>query len=355
MTTITRKLAGNVVTIFNGGSFVAQNVVARLGKAGAQMVLGYRGAGYREEKSKMAAGVGQMYLAKYHLKDEDSLYEAMKHSNIVINCIGKENETKNFSFNDVHVEGPRRMARIAREIGVEKFIHLSAMNVSPNPTPICLKNGSQFLRSKYYGELAVREEFPEAIIFRPADVLGDRDNFINHFGSMQRCRYTRKLAIWDYYYQVKKRPIWIKDLVSGIEQAILQNTANGKTFQAVGPYEYDFYDLIEYIRSCAGQGKKLDEGEITNLRWDPWMRMVIFMVERLQKYPFLTWERVERDSHSDILDRKLPTLTDLGVELTPIEMNLMTLAYYRPRMHRHEVPYEKAQVIDWPKRLNVAV
>lgn len=54
---------------------------------------------------------------------------------------------RNFSYYDVNVDGPRRLARISKECGVEKFIHFSALNASPNPQKIFLKP-SQFLISK---------------------------------------------------------------------------------------------------------------------------------------------------------------------------------------------------------------
>lgn len=358
LTMITKILkssfTGLTATVFNGSSFVAGSLIARLGKSGTQVVIGYRGSRYQEEKLRIAGDLGQIYFAPYHLKDEDSLYKAMEHSNVVINCIGKESETRNFSFNDVHVEGPRRMARLARQLGVKKFIHLSSINACPNPTPVCLKNGSEFLRSKYYGEIAVREEFPDAIIFRPADILGDGDNFLNHFTSMQRCRYSAKLAIWDYYDGVEKQPVLVKDLVSGIEKAIIDDSANGKIIQAVGPYRYNFYDLIEFMRACAGKGQKFDECRISNLRYDLIIRIAIAWCERVSKYPFLTWERVERDSHSDVIDPKLLTLESLGVELTPLETVITVNSYYRPREHRVEIPYESALQIDLPRRLNLA-
>lgn len=55
---------------------------------------------------------------------------------------------RNFNFTDVHVEGAQRIARIARESGVEKLVHFSSLNASPTPQHIYSKAGSKFLRSK---------------------------------------------------------------------------------------------------------------------------------------------------------------------------------------------------------------
>lgn len=41
-----------------------------------------------------------------------------------------------------------------------------------------IKGGSRFLKSKWAGEQAVREEFPDAIIVRPADTFGNGDRYI---------------------------------------------------------------------------------------------------------------------------------------------------------------------------------
>lgn len=343
---------GISTTVFGGGSFVGMSLIARLAKSGSQVVIGYRGSGYFESKLSIAGDLGQIYFAKIHLKDDKSLYEAMRYSNVVVNCIGRDQPTRNFSLADIHIDGPRRMARIAREVGVKKFIHLSAMNASPNPTPVCLKKGSEFLRTKYLGELAVLEEFPDATIMRPADVLGERDDFLNHFTTLQRMRYTYNLPIWDYYMNVVKQPIYVKDLVSGIEKAIFDDSACGKTYQAVGPHRYDFYELIDFMRSNAGMSQNLDGFRITNLRWDI-LRFIVTFAVMTQKYPFLTWERVERDSTSDILDPKLPTLRDLGVELTPIELIIKELAYHRPRYQRVDIPFELQADIKKPTRLDL--
>ena len=39
---------------------------------------------------------------------------------------------------------------------------------------------------QYHGELAVREEFPEATILKPSDIFGSEDRFIHYYAS--RCK-----------------------------------------------------------------------------------------------------------------------------------------------------------------------
>ncbi len=48
-------------------------------------------------------------------------------SNVVINLIGADRQTRNFSFDDTHVKITHRLAKIARESGVERFVQMSAL------------------------------------------------------------------------------------------------------------------------------------------------------------------------------------------------------------------------------------
>lgn len=69
----------------------------------------------------------------FHLKDEESIKKAMKYSDIVINLIGREFETRNFKFEDVNVKGPALIAKCAKEMGVERLIHISSINARETP------------------------------------------------------------------------------------------------------------------------------------------------------------------------------------------------------------------------------
>lgn len=95
----------------------------------------------------------------------------MKFSNVVVNCIGKHYETKhvvptrrengklsriNFDFEEVNVTIPRKLAKLAKQLGVKTFIHMSALSAD-------LESQSVWSQTKARGEIAVREEFPEAV------------------------------------------------------------------------------------------------------------------------------------------------------------------------------------------------
>jgi NADH dehydrogenase (ubiquinone) 1 alpha subcomplex subunit 9 len=115
---------------------------------------------------------------------------------------------------------------------VEKFVHVSALNASPNPQPL-VYNGSKFLKSKYEGENAVREEFPDAIIFRPSDVYGQEDRFLRYYAHVWR-RQFRGMPLWHKGEKTVKQPVFCSDVAQGIVNAIMDPEAVGQVYQAVG-------------------------------------------------------------------------------------------------------------------------
>lgn len=84
---------------------------------------------YRCLPLKLCGDLGQVLFHPFHLRDEDSIRKCIKYSNVVINLIGRDWETKNFTYHEVHVEGARRLARLCKQANVEHFIHVSALNV----------------------------------------------------------------------------------------------------------------------------------------------------------------------------------------------------------------------------------
>src|SRR6202007_2938853 len=77
----------------------------------------------------------------------------------------------------VHHLGPALLARSAREAGVDRFMHISAIGADP-------RSSSAYARTKAAGETAVRDAFPTATILRPSVVFGPEDQFFNRFATM---------------------------------------------------------------------------------------------------------------------------------------------------------------------------
>lgn len=83
-------------------------------------------------------------------------------------------------MSDVHVDGAARIASVAKEIGIDRFIHVSALAASP----LLAGTSSEWAKSKREGEKAVRAILPEATILRPAPLWGAQDHFLHPRAAM---------------------------------------------------------------------------------------------------------------------------------------------------------------------------
>jgi len=326
------SFSGIVATVLGSSGFLGRYVVNRLGKIGSQVICPYRGEPYYVKDLKLAGDLGQILFLAYDLRDEASLRKVMKYSNVVINLIGKDNETMNFKFDDVHVVGAERVARIAKECGVEKLIHFSAMNASPNPPPITIKGGSKFLKSKYEGEMRVREEFPEAIIFRPADIFGPEDRFTKYYASPWRRQANVCIPLWKRGTKTVKMPVYCSDVAEGVVNALMDPEAEGKTFECVGPNSYLLSELVDYFYRC------MRYDVLYRVPLNPMFTATVKMFNTMPAAsPILSKERLEREHVSDILTG-VPTLESLNVKLTKIEDRA---SYELKAFRRHNYYEEK--------------
>lgn len=50
-------------------------------------------------------------LPELDIRNDDDIKRAISRSNVVVNCVGLRLETRNFTFQDVHVDFPKRLAK----------------------------------------------------------------------------------------------------------------------------------------------------------------------------------------------------------------------------------------------------
>jgi uncharacterized protein YbjT (DUF2867 family) len=73
---------------------------------------------------------------------------------------------------DTNYQIAENIAKGARAAGVRRFIHVSALGAKEGAA-------SDFAKSKWAGEIAVRNSYPDATILRPSTLFGFEDHLLN--------------------------------------------------------------------------------------------------------------------------------------------------------------------------------
>jgi len=356
------SFTGNVVTVFGSNGFVARYVINRLAKEGNQVIVAYRGEPYEVQRLKVCGDLGQIVFVPFELRDQASILKCLKYSNWAINLVGKDWETKNFTFDDVHHQGARAIAKACAEAGIDKFIHFSALGASPDPPRklpkirmrlmrwLCggswLPNGSEWLRSKFHGEVAVREEFPNAIIFRPSDIMGHEDRFLRYYNTNWRRSIFNVVPLYKKGIETVKAPIAVADIATAVMHAFKSKHIYGQTFQCTGPHFYQLSEIIDYFLECTMYHTTHRRVGFMHPKSLPLHMFCAYMEILFLCKPVYTFERFERDSISDVLVEKYPTIKDClpkDYKLTPIEK----IAPYELKFLRaHNYYYSTLDVAD---------
>lgn len=320
------SFSGSVATVFGASGAVGRAVCNRLGKSGTQFIVPYRGDHYDVLRLKVCGDLGQVLFSPYHLKDEESCRKAMQHSDTVINLVGQEYETGNFKFEDVNIHGPKLLARLARESGVTNFVHISALNARENPQRLFMPKGSNYLRTKWLGEKAVLEEFPDATIIRPSDMYGTGDFFTTYYNKWWRTGFREgSMPLWKKGNYTVKAPLHMSNLADGIMAAIDNPEAKGITYEAYGPERFLLSDLIDWMHEVMHKTPEDYNYTRTDLRLDIKPLLLCALLQylplgrRSMRAP--TLDKLERTQLTDEVVG-LPNLEDLGVKLNKVTVEM---------------------------------
>uniref|UniRef100_A0A673XPU2 NADH dehydrogenase [ubiquinone] 1 alpha subcomplex subunit 9, mitochondrial n=1 Tax=Salmo trutta TaxID=8032 RepID=A0A673XPU2_SALTR len=292
--------SGVAATVFGATGFLGRYVVNRLGRMGSQIVVPHRCDQYDLMYLRPMGDLGQIIFMEWDARNKDSIREALAHSNVVINLVGREWETKNYPFEDTYVSIPQQIAKATREAGITKLIHVSHLNAD-------IRSPSKYLRNKAVGEMAVREEFPDAIIMKPAEMFGREDRFFNHFAN-SLCFCSSQVV----------------DVAKAIINAIKDPDANGKTYALVGPNRYLLHDLVEYVYAVAHRPF------VPYPLPRPLYHLVASFFAMNPFEPWTTPDKVDRFHTTDMKYPGLPGLEDLGIVPASVEQKAIEVL----RRHR---------------------
>lgn len=239
-----KLLHGGLATVFGGPGFVGRHVVRELARRGWRVRAASRRPDLAGHLQPMGA-VGQVHAVQANLRYPESCLAAAQGAEVVINAVGVLASVGKQSFDAVHVEGARAVARAAREAGAQRFIHISAIGANA-------ASSAAYARTKAAGEAAVLAEFPGAIIIRPSIVFGPEDEFYNRFASMARMSPLMPLIGGG---RTRFQPIFVADLAAAVVNAAEGAGTPGTVYEVGGPDVKSFRELLDETQKWAGRDR----------------------------------------------------------------------------------------------------
>lgn len=233
------SVSGIVATVFGATGFLGRYLVQQLAKMGSQVLVPFRGSEDSPRHLKLMGDLGQIVPMKYDPRDESSIKAVMAKANVVINLIGREYETRNFSFEEVNHHMAEQLALIAKEHGgIMRFIQVSCLGASPT-------SKSRMLKAKAAAEEAILRELPEATIMRPATMIGTEDRILNTWAQFVK-NFSFLPLIGDGSNKIQ--PVYVIDVAGAIVAALKDDGSSlGKTYELGGPDVFTVHELAELM------------------------------------------------------------------------------------------------------------
>lgn len=294
-------MAVETATVFGGSGFVGRYVISALAKAGARIRVAVR----RPDEAlflKPMGDVGQITPVQANIRDDASVAAALGGCDLVVNLVGILCESGRQTFDAVHRDGARRIARAAREAGVGRLIHCSAIGAD-------VTSPSAYAASKAAGEDAVRAAFPRATVIRPSVAFGPEDGFINRFAMLAQFAPALPLIGGGH---TRFQPVYAGDVAEAARVIAERPGTAGRTYELAGPRVYTFKELMEYLLAEIGRRRLLLPVPFAAAT------LQAFFLELLP-FPPLTRDQVTLLRFDNVATGAEPGLAELGITPTALE------------------------------------
>lgn len=307
-----------LVTIYGGSGFVGRYVTQRMARAGWRVRVAVR----RPNEAlfvKTYGAVGQVEPVLCNVRDDASVRAAMRGADAVVNCVGILNEIGKNTFEAVHVEAARRIARIAADEGAASLVHLSAIGADAGAD-------YDYARSKGQGEKGVLAAFPDAVILRPSVIFGPEDRFFNRFAAMARLSPMLPVVGANTLMQ----PVYVDDVAAAAQKGTTGVVAPG-VYELGGPEVESLRDLLKNMLEIIERRRLIVNmpfwmGNFMAFWFDLWQTLSRGLIVSP-----LTRDQVRALRHDNVVSPGAHGFADLGISPQPMEAVLPEYLYrFRP-------------------------
>lgn len=235
------------VLVTGGTGFIGRHVVDELLRAGIADV-----AVTTRDPAKADDRQGRIRLEQAFAGDALSLGKAMTRVDVVVHAIQfpnhpVESPRRGRTYLEVDGLGTEIAARLARALGVRRFVYLSGAGAGEG-------RPERWFQAKDRAEKAIRESGMEYAILRPSWVYGPGDRSMSKFVA-----FTRYLPFFPQVGdgQAPVYPVYVKDLARAVALCVQREDARDKALNVGGPQRLTMDEVVRILQKVMGKRRPI--------------------------------------------------------------------------------------------------
>jgi NADH dehydrogenase len=274
-----------MILVTGGTGFVGRHLIRQLRKDGLAVRAVVRDPG--SPRARALADLGAEAVPG-DIGNTPSLAAAAAGCETVIHLVGIIQEGRGFTFQSVHVEGTKSLLDAAKQAGVRRFVHQSALGSRENAASV-------YHRTKFEAEQLVRASGLPFVILRPSLIYGAGDQFTVRLA--EAIRLSPVLPVIGSG-RSKVQPLFIDDAVSCIVKAAAGDDYLNRTFEIGGPEQLTYEQVTVAIAETLGVKRRVVHVPLL------FMRTMAKMAETVLPKPPVTTDQLIMLQEDNVCDLK---------------------------------------------------
>lgn len=224
------------VFVTGATGFVGQEILGQLQQAGYFVRVLAREHGSEASHAALSC-FRHLEVEQGNVLDSDALCRALRGINVVIHLAGIISEFRENTFFNVHTRGTENLVRAACDLGIERFVHMSALGTRAEAR-------SRYHQSKWAAEEIVRQSDLDYTIFRPSVIYGPGDKFVNVLARLTRFSPVIPLL---GNPRAQLQPVPVENVALAFVRSVSEPKSIGQVYDLCGPEALTLAQVVDAI------------------------------------------------------------------------------------------------------------
>ena len=236
--------AHSCVAITGATGFAGRHIMPKL------LMGGHRVRALVRSRKRLTAASGNTHTIEGDIFDDRCVEQLVDGADTVIHLIGiiDEKPMNGITFENLHVNATTRLLQAAKDAGVSRWVHMSALGARPNAV-------ANYHKTKWEAEQAVRDSGLDWTIIRPSIIHGPDGEFMKLIKTWWTSFFNPPLIV--PYFGAGPfgaggsghlQPVWVDDVAQCFVDALMNPRTIGETYPMGGPERYTFPELYAAVR-----------------------------------------------------------------------------------------------------------